>query len=173
MESDYLIWLFPIVFMVHEFEEMIFMKWWIRKNSESILLKFPRFGGRIIQQQKSLSTEQFTLIVAEEFIVVVLVIIITALTSNYNLYLGLVFAYSIHLIVHIIHTVVIWRYTPAIVTTIITGLFCSYAFYYFIINDLVDFTDTIFYSLGLSLFVFINLSIMHFLAKKIKILSSH
>ena len=60
--------------MIHEFEEIVFMKWWIRKNSESILLKFPRLGERIIQQQKSLSTEQFTLIVAEEFIIVFLIL---------------------------------------------------------------------------------------------------
>lgn len=171
MKSDYLIWLFPIVFMIHEFEEMVFMKWWIRKNSESILLRFPRFGARIIQQQKSLSTEQFTLIVAEEFIIVFLVIIISELTSNYNLYLGLVFAYSIHLLVHIIQSIVIRQYTPAIVTSIITGLFCIYAIYYFINNDLIDITNTIIYGLGLSLFVFINLRLMHFLAKKIKILN--
>jgi hypothetical protein len=171
MKSDYLLWLFPIVFMIHEFEEIVFMKWWIRKNSESILLKFPRLGERIIQQQKSLSTEQFTLIVAEEFIIVFLIIIISALTSNYNLYLGLVFAYSIHLLVHIIQSIVIWQYTPAIVTSIITGLFCIYVFYYFINNDLIDFTKTIIYSLGLTLFVFINLRVMHFLAKKIKTLS--
>lgn len=157
--------------MIHEFEEIVFMKWWIRKNSESILLKFPRLGARIIQQQKSLSTEQFTLIVAEEFIIVFLIIIISALTSNYNLYLGLVFAYSIHLLVHIIQSIVIWQYTPAIVTSIITGLYCIYVFYYFINNDLIDFTKTIFYSIGLTLFVFINLRVMHFLAKKIKTLS--
>lgn len=124
MKSDYLIWLFPIVFMIHEFEEMVFMKWWIRKNSESILLKFPRFGARIIQQQKSLSTEQFTLIVAEEFIIVFLVIIISELTSNYNLYLGLVFAYSIHLLVHIIQSIVIRQYTPAIVTSLTFASSC-------------------------------------------------
>lgn len=171
MKSDYFLWLFPIVFMIHEFEEIVFMKWWIRKNSESILLKFPRLGARIIQQQKSLSTEQFTLIVAEEFIIVFLIIIISALTSNYNIYLGLVFAYSIHLLVHIIQSIVIWQYTPAIVTSIITGLFCIYVFYYFINNDLIDFTKTIFYSIGLTLFVFINLRVMHFLAKKIKTLS--
>ena len=171
MESDYLVWLSPIVFMIHEFEEMIFMKWWIRKNSESILLRFPKIGERIIGQHKSLSTEQFTLIIAEEFIVVIAVVIISAITSGYNLFTGLVVAYFIHLLVHVIQTIVLWRYTPAIVTTIITGIICIYIFYYFFNNNLVEFTRTLIYSIGLTVFVFVNLRIMHSVAKKIKILS--
>ena len=171
MEPDYFVWLFPIIFMIHEFEEMIFIKWWIRKNSALILLRFPKIGERITGQYKSLSTEQFTLVVAEEFIVVIAVVIISATTANYNLFIGLVVAYFVHLLGHVIQTIILWQYTPAIVTTIVTGLFCIYVFDYFIIYKLIDFTDTLLYSLGLTVFVFINLRMMHSIVKKIKILS--
>jgi len=34
MNDEMIIWLFPIVFMIHEFEEIIFMRWWVARNKE-------------------------------------------------------------------------------------------------------------------------------------------
>jgi hypothetical protein len=44
MKPEIIIWLFPIIFMIHEFEEIIFMRWWLGKNKESILTKYPKLG---------------------------------------------------------------------------------------------------------------------------------
>ncbi len=171
MKHEILIWLFPIVFMIHEFEEIIFMRWWIRKNKESILIKYPKLGNRMVVQLESLSTEAFSLIVAEEFIIVSFIVIISDLTKDYDLYFGLIIAYSVHLFVHIIQTVAIRRYTPAIVTTVITGIFCTVVFIEFTNRELISFNHALIYSIVLTLVIFLNLNLMHRLVKRIKFLS--
>jgi hypothetical protein len=171
MKPEIIIWLFPIIFMIHEFEEIIFMRWWLGKNKESILTKYPKLGERIIGQFDSLSTEAFSLIVAEEFLILSFIVLISAIYSNYDLYIGLVVAYSVHLFVHVIQAVVIRRYTPAIVTTILTGIFCVYAIIKFVKFDLLVFNLSLVYSIILIFVIFINLNLMHRLAKRIKLLS--
>ncbi|TAL76195.1 MAG: HXXEE domain-containing protein [Bacteroidetes bacterium] len=171
MKPEILIWLFPIVFMIHEFEEIIFMRWWFRKNKESILIKYPKLGKRMVVQFESLSTEAFSLIVAEEFILASLIVIISVITSNYDLYFGLITAYSVHLLVHIIQTVAIRQYTPAIVTTILTGIFSVVVFIEFTNRELISFNHALIYSIVLTLVIFLNLNLMHRLIKRIEILT--
>jgi len=38
-----IVWLFLIVFMLHEFEEIIFLKPWVGKNSAYLSKRFPKF----------------------------------------------------------------------------------------------------------------------------------
>jgi len=170
MESEILIWLFPIIFMIHEFEEIILMRWWLGKNKEPIIRKYPNLGKRVLGQFESISTEAFSLIVAEEFFIVSVIVIISAFTKNFELYLGLIVAYFIHLLTHLIQTIVIRKYTPGIITTFLTGLFCLFVFIRFINNELLSFNRTLIYSVVLTFVVFINLKSMYYVVKKINIL---
>lgn len=170
MKSEILIWLFPIIFMIHEFEEIIFMRWWLGKYKEPILSKYPNLGKRVLGQFELISTEAFSLIVAEEFIIVSIVVVISAFTNNFELYIGLILAYSIHLLAHLIQTIVIRKYTPGTITTFLTGLFCLFVFIRLVNSELLSFNRTLIYSIILTLVVFINLKFMYYLVKKIKIL---
>jgi hypothetical protein len=170
MKTEILIWLFPIIFMIHEFEEIIFMRWWLEKYREPILNKYPNLGKRAIGQFDLISTEAFSLIVAEEFLIVSVIVVISALTTNYDLYAGLISAYSIHLLSHLIQTIVIRKYTPAIITTVLTGFFCGFVFTRLISSELLSFNRTFIYSVVLTLVVFINLKLMYYVVRKIKIL---
>jgi len=171
MKPEILIWLFPIVFMIHEFEEIIFMKWWIDKNKAHVLNKYPKLGKQVFGQFDALSTESFSLIIAEEFLIVSLIVVYSSFTSNYDLYTGLILAYSIHLLTHLVQSIVLRSYTPAIITTILTGIFCAYAFFEIRNADLLTFNRTLIYTIVLTVIVFLNLKIMHGLVKKIRILN--
>lgn len=170
MKPEILIWLFPIVFMFHEFEEIIFMRWWVKKNKEHILKKYPKLGKQVLGQFDVVSTEAFSLIVAEEFFIVSFIVVFSALTENYDLYVGLILAFSIHLLTHLIQFVALRSYTPAIITTLLTGIFCAYAFVHIRINELLSFNLTLIFTILLTVVVFLNLKIMYSLVKKIKIL---
>lgn len=172
MDPEILVWLFPIIFMIHEFEEMIFMPAWLKKNRSFAMNKFPVMGKRFITQQESISGAAFTLIVAEEFVLASIIVIISALTKNFNLYLGLVIAYSIHLLGHIGQTIALRRYTPAIVTSLLTGIFCVYVIYQFVVLDLLIYSLLLIYSIVLTLIVFANLKLMHHLASRIRFLKN-
>jgi len=170
MKPEILIWLFPIVFMIHEFEEIIFMRWWVKKNKEQILNKYPKLGKQVLGQFDIVSTEAFSLIVAEEFLIVSFIGIFSAFTNNYDLYIGLILAFSIHLLTHLIQSIVLKRYTPAIITTLMTSIFCAYAFVKMMNSELLSFNRTLIFTAVLTVIVFLNLKIMYSLVKKIKIL---
>jgi len=170
VKPEILIWLFPIVFMIHEFEEIIFMRWWVKKNKEQILNKYPKLGKQVLGQFDIVSTEAFSLIVAEEFLIVSFIVIFSAFTNNYDLYIGLILAFSIHLLTHLIQSIVLKRYTPAIITTLMTGIFCAYAFVKMMNSELLSFNRTLVFTAVLTVIVFLNLKIMYSLVKKIKIL---
>jgi hypothetical protein len=169
MKPEILIWLFPIVFMIHEFEEIIFMRWWVKKNKEYILNKYPKLGKQVLGQFDAFSTEAFSFIVAEEFLIVSFIVVFSAFTSNYDLYIGLILAFSIHLLTHLIQSIVLKSYTPAIITTLFTSIFCAYAFVKMRNSDLLSFNRTLIFTAVLTVTVFLNLKIMHSLVKKIKI----
>ena len=63
------IWLFPLLFIFHDLEEIIGFMPWIERN-EKLLAKKAVF---ILNTHKGLSTEGFALAVAEEFVVVLFI----------------------------------------------------------------------------------------------------
>lgn len=140
------------------------------KNKDLILEKFPRAGQRFIRQQGSLSTEAYTFIVAEEFILASVIVIIAAVKGNYDLYAGLLAAYSIHLLLHVFQSITIGKYIPGLITTILTGIFCGFAIYWLAVNNHLSLYPFLIYSVILTVIVFINLDVMHRLAKKPTIL---
>lgn len=66
---EYLI--FPILFMLHDFEEIILGHPWLKRNVSS--LQVPKFIKRMLVAVANLSSKQFTLIVLEEFICCILI----------------------------------------------------------------------------------------------------
>ncbi|MDR2927860.1 MAG: HXXEE domain-containing protein [Cytophagaceae bacterium] len=43
-----IIWLLPIVLMIHDFEEIIFFKSWINQNRDCMTEKFPKIAKRFL-----------------------------------------------------------------------------------------------------------------------------
>ncbi|WP_394812262.1 HXXEE domain-containing protein, partial [Riemerella anatipestifer] len=51
-----LVLLLPIIFMIHDFEEIIFFKKWVQKYEVELTQRFPKIGKIIINHLKSIST---------------------------------------------------------------------------------------------------------------------
>ena len=58
------VWLFPIIFMFHDMEEIIGFKFFLRQNEAELKQRFPL----ILRRYKNFSTEGFALAVYEELI---------------------------------------------------------------------------------------------------------
>lgn len=59
MDVQTLIWLFPIIFILHDFEEIIMIEKWMKTNSGAIFEKLPtKIANRVIKQF-SMSTCHF------------------------------------------------------------------------------------------------------------------
>lgn len=112
------IWLFPLLFIFHDLEEIIGFMPWIERN-EKLLAKKAVF---ILNTHKGLSTEGFALAVAEEFVVVLLVSFFALICHTrllYLIWLGGFVAFALHLVVHILQAIWLRRYIPALATSIL------------------------------------------------------
>ncbi|AXU27681.1 TPA: HXXEE domain-containing protein [Clostridioides difficile] len=112
------IWLFPLLFIFHDMEEIIGFGIWLKKNKSMLDKKYP-FISKIYE---SYSTEGMAFAVFEEFILCIIFCILTVITDNqyvYLLWLGSFIAYTLHLVIHIGQSIIIRKYIPSLITSII------------------------------------------------------
>ena len=74
-----ILWLFPVVFMLHEMEEIIGLRIWLEKNID-ITKKY----SKISKIYQNITTEAFSAAVLEEYL---LSIIITGLSIYFKIYI--------------------------------------------------------------------------------------
>lgn len=111
------IWLFPIIFIFHDMEEIIGFGLWLKRNKKVLCEKHPR----ILNTYRNFSTEGFSLAVFEELVICILFSFL-ALVSDINafrfLWLGGFIACTLHFIIHIGQSIVMKQYIPATITSI-------------------------------------------------------
>ena len=107
-----LICLFPVVFMLHDFEEIIMQQRWMERNADELSRRFPVLRKQIMQLRE-LSTTGFAIAVAEEFIIISGVYVYAVLSRHYFLWMALFLAFGIHLFVHVGQFVLLRKYIPA------------------------------------------------------------
>lgn len=113
-----IIWLFPLLFIFHDLEEIIGFIPWLQRNERLLAKK----ATAILKTHKDLSTEGFALAVAEEFVVVFFVSFFAIFYHTrflYLIWLGGFIAFALHLVLHILQAIWIRRYIPALATSIL------------------------------------------------------
>lgn len=126
-ELEILILLFPVVFMLHDFEEIIFFKPWLAKNGPMLKARFPLLANRLLTRFEGLTTGAFTVAVAEEFVLFSAVSFWAVWSGYYLPWLGLLTAFTLHLVVHLAQWVAVRRYVPVLVTSFLALPYCIYA----------------------------------------------
>jgi hypothetical protein len=164
MKTETLMWLFPAVFMLHEFEEIIFIKPWVMKNGAFLRARFPRAASRVLPRLEGLSTSSFALAVAEEFTVLSVATFISVEYGLYSFFTGVVIAYAVHLAMHLVQFLFVGRYIPAVVTSILTGVYCAYAVYFLFNSRLARPGGAVLWAAVSLAFIAINLAFCHYIA---------
>lgn len=119
MDAEIILLLFLIVFMVHEFEEILFVKTWVVKNKDKP--KFKRQYWVAAFRKYPMSTATFAALIAEEFVVVGALTLAALYGGFYSFFVGLLVAYGIHLLKHI-WDMTRWRaYIPGGPTALVTA----------------------------------------------------
>jgi len=158
------IWLLPIVFIAHDFEEIMMMDAWMKRNKNFLQNKFPRIGKRIISTYENLSTASFSLAVAEEFLILVLAVILAVEFNILWLWVACFMAFSLHLVIHIVQWLVIRKYIPAIITSMLSLVYSIIAFKHLISIGLYSNTELFMITLSGLFIMVINLTFMHKMA---------
>lgn len=115
---DKYVWLFPVIFIIHDMEEIIGIGIWLRRNKELIEKKFPF----MLKTYKDFSTEGFSLAVAEELLLCSLISLTALLTDNelvWCLWLGGFTGCTLHFAVHLLQSAALRKYIPATATSIV------------------------------------------------------
>lgn len=128
-----LIALLPVVFMIHDFEEIIMFKPWLTKNRAALKIRFPKFENFIsIKGLFDFSTSVFAVAVLHEFMLVSLATFVSLYLNNYSLWFAAFAAYFVHLLMHVLQWLFYRKYVPVIITSLLTLPYCIYAFLAFI-----------------------------------------
>jgi hypothetical protein len=116
-----------------------------------------------------ISTSAFALGVAEEFILFCMVTYASLLTGNYGWWYGLLAGFTLHIIIHIIQFIVVGRYVPVIITSILVLPYCIYTLVRFCNLQILSMQQMIFYALITSMIMGINLFFVHKVILKLKL----
>ena len=160
-----LIWLLPIIFMIHDFEEIIFMKSWFNKNGNYLAERFPKIGKKLVSRYNNFSTAGFALAVAEEFVLLSLITVGSIICNSYVLWLAAFMGFFAHLLIHLVQWIMVKRYIPAICTTFIALIYCGYTFYIIITNNLFHFSEIVLWGIIGCVLMGVNLALAHKLAE--------
>ena len=155
-------WLFPIIFMLHEMEEIIGFKIWLDKNIDIV-----KRYNKISMIYQNYSNEGFSVSVLEEYLLCILVTGVSIFFKMYIIWVGVFIAFSGHLLVHIIQSIIIKRYVPALVSSIILLPISV-----FLINEVIHTFRYIFSSIVISsiiciIVMLLNLMFIHKIMKKV------
>ncbi|TDM42351.1 HXXEE domain-containing protein [Macrococcoides goetzii] len=150
IDESSLYWLFPILFMTHEIEEIIFLPRFVER------LKWNN-SNKVIEKIPSISSFQFTIIVIEQLILIILLSFYCYMNNNISLYIALIIVYIVHILIHYIQAIVIKKIIPGFYM----GTLSSIVLAYLLITIEVDIKELVSYILIILLIANFNLLIMH------------
>ena len=154
----YYILIFPAIFMLHEFEEMIFLKSWLNRNASMLERKIP-FAHKAIRQMSQLSSSGFALAVFEEFVIVLLAVAVSFYFEWYYAWIAIFTAFTFHLLVHIVQWLCLRHYIPAVVTSALCLIYSWFAFVELL--NVFDWVIIILCFLAGVVFMIVNLLLAH------------
>ena len=109
---------FPLLFIFHDLEEIIGMRIFLDRNEDMLQRRFPK----IHRLFHGTTNEGFTLAVAEEFVFFTIIALVALWIDNqlvWNIWLGGFLGLTFHYVVHIVQSIVLMKYIPALATSII------------------------------------------------------
>ena len=155
------VWMLPILFILHDFEEMIIMPLWkIRHHQKLATFRKPFFGS--VTQGSA-----FAVGVLEEFVILLFISGFCQLTHNNLLYLSFVIAYTAHFIIHYIMCLQFRGYVPGVVTVTLELPMVLMIISQYWPYD-VSLLSVVVYLLLAMIIAFTNLKIMHLIMPKLQ-----
>ncbi|WP_375102744.1 HXXEE domain-containing protein [Paenibacillus sp. RS8] len=144
-----LLWLLPILFMFHDFEEILVIEAWSSKYGTRVEAAIPPFMRTMYTSMMHMTTRNFALDVLFVYILIVAVTCIAVFFSYYLLYLAVLAVFFFHVFTHLGQTIYLKMYTPGVVTAVLVVLpYSLYAYYRLLDDGVVSIAD-----IGLSLVV--------------------
>ena len=127
MNIQFLMMIFPVAFMIHDFEELCFLENWIRKNADAIRHKLT---GKIWIRLEGHSTSALGIAIMLMFLFVSFTSIVSVIFHFYSLFAAALIVFTAHNLFHILQPILLGRYIPAMGSAILTLLYPLYVLHY-------------------------------------------
>lgn len=160
-----LLWLFPVLFIIHDMEEVIGFKAFFNINKDMLERRYPF----ILKTYRDFSTEGLALAVFEELMLCVGISTGAVLTQNkyvYLLWFGVYAAFVLHLVMHLISSIIIRKYIPAVATSIVLLPICVFIMYNSIVALSCSAAELIISSLIGLMIIAVNLMLSHYMMRR-------
>lgn len=120
----------PLVFMLHEYEEIIFFRSWLLRNRKELKERFPKVEKALVHRGIfDYSTATFAVGTAHEFVWVTAFCLYALWQEAYHWWFAVLVGHTLHLFIHLLQWGLYRKYIPAIVTALLTLPYCFYAVY--------------------------------------------
>ena len=113
-----LIWLFPVAFMLHDFEELLFWELWLNQHGAEIKRRVPAFLARRIGSIVDKSTAQAAASIGLIFGLTALSAFLATEAHAYGFFLVASALFFVHGFVHVAQTIAFRGYVPAVITSV-------------------------------------------------------
>lgn len=117
---NFIVWMFPIIFMLHDFEEIIMAEVWSKRYKREIDTAWPKrqpFGLNYIH---FCQTPTFSIGVEVEFLLFSLISLFSVIFRSYFLWYSAFLGVTLHLVfVHMFICIRFKHYVPGVITSII------------------------------------------------------
>jgi hypothetical protein len=122
MSLPTLLWLFPIVFMLHDFEEIIRFKTFLSANGDALAKRVPKPVRREFANLQKYTTAQYSLAIAIEFLIFSLVTLHAVESGWYPLFIFFAVGHGAHGLYHVASGLVLRQPIPGAVTALLLVL---------------------------------------------------
>lgn len=144
MTSQTLVWLFIVVFVLHDLEEIIWVEPWIKKNRNQVITEVPIRIKQQIDKMFNITSSQFAVAVLLEFIVFIPFTFLAAEQGKFFIFLSFNTLFLLHVFTHIGQSFYLKMYTPGVVSAVIIVLpYTLYLFYHMTSKELVTWKEVI------------------------------
>jgi hypothetical protein len=147
-EIKILIALLPIVFMFHDFEEIVMFNPWLQRNRNELNERFPKLAKFIEKEHYfDYTASTFAIAVFHEFLLIAIITFLSLWYDTYYWWFGAFMAYYLHLFVHIGQWVIFRKYVPVIITSVISLPYCFYTFHLFTSTTTMSYSQMLLWTL--------------------------
>lgn len=173
IDTHTLIWLFPIMFILHDFEEIIMVEKWLNNKSSTLYAKLPAKAAESVIKQFSMSTAQFAVAV------VVIFLFVSGSTFSASQFvnqgqLGNIYIFTIvtltfflHAFTHLGQMIFLRSVTPGAITSLIIIIPYSLILYHSLLMNNVITWNSIFICLPFCLLLIPVALFAHWVGRKV------
>lgn len=117
---NFIVWMLPIIFMIHDFEEIIMSEAWGKRRKRTIDKTWPKMQPFGLKYIHVCQTPTFAIGVEINFVLFSLISLFSVMFQNYLLWFVAFLAVTLHMILlHMIMCIRFKGYVPGVITSVI------------------------------------------------------